>query len=166
VLVVDVDRDSPSGVARQLAGAFTDAGDTCVLVDAGRNHDDTREDGLYDLLRGDVTGEFGPPSGGDGSLRVIGPGRGSSPDLLAGDGFVAAMERLLAAYEFVVFSCASLPRHADAIAIAPRVDAVILAVTAGQTRRPRAIEARDALTRVGARLLGVVLVDTKRRWFW
>jgi Mrp family chromosome partitioning ATPase len=66
----------------------------------------------------------------------------------------------------LIVGCAGLPQHGDAIALAPRVDAVILTVTAGVTRRPRAIDARDALERVGGRLLGVVLVEPARRRFW
>jgi non-specific protein-tyrosine kinase len=69
-------------------------------------------------------------------------------------------------HAFVIVSCAALPARGDALALAPRVDGVILVVTSGKTRRPRAVEARDQLERVGARLLGVVLLETKRRLFW
>jgi Mrp family chromosome partitioning ATPase len=67
---------------------------------------------------------------------------------------------------FVVLCCNSAPRHADALAIAPRVDSTILVVTGGSTRRARAVEARDALERVGASLLGIVMLEPKKRWFW
>jgi len=85
---------------------------------------------------------------------------------VAGDRFGTALDGLIEAHGFVILSTAPLPKYADAVAIASRVDAVILVATAGGTRRPRAIEARDALDRVGARILGVVMLEPKKRWFW
>ena len=99
-------------------------------------------------------------------LKRVGPGRASEPDVLAGAGVGAALTQLLGEFDHVILTCAPLPQNGDALALAPNVDATILVVTAGKTRRPRAVEARDALDRVGARILGVVLVEPKRGWFW
>lgn len=165
VLVVDIDRDTRSQVADQLAAAFAEAGDRCVLIDTDSRRHDDRSMGLFDLLRGGaIGGVIAQPVGG-GQLARIGPGQGGSPDALAGDRFSATLDGLIEANGFAILSSAPLPRYADAVAIASRVDAVILVVTAGGTRRPRAIEARDALERVGARVLGVVMLEPKKRWF-
>ncbi|HYI13923.1 MAG TPA: hypothetical protein VEX37_00925 [Thermomicrobiales bacterium] len=163
VLVVDVDRDQRSGVAEQLATAFAEAGDRCILIDTDARTASDRSAGFFDLLRGSEATVLQAASG---PLTRIGPGQAASPDALAGDAFSVALDRLIETHGFAIFSSAPLPQFADALAIAPRVDAVILVVTAGGTRRPRAIDARDALERVGARILGVVMVEPKKRWFW
>lgn len=164
VLVVDVDRAEPSGVAQQLAASFARAGDRVALVDANIRAGRGDEPGLTDVIAGEanldeVTGAA------ETGYTTLGPGRQPDPDLLASDGVERVLAQLLESRDYVVFSCASLPAHGDALMLAPRVDAVILAVTAGVSRRPRAIEAREALERVGGRLLGVVMVQRKRRWF-
>jgi Mrp family chromosome partitioning ATPase len=164
VLVVDVDRDEPSGVARQLAASFASAGDRVALVDANIRAARGGEPGLTDVIAGsasldDVT------DGSDSGFTTLGPGTQIDPDLLAGAALDRVVAGLLEGRDYVVYSCASLPAHGDALMLASRVDAVILAVTAGVSRRSRAIEAREALQRVGGRLLGVVMVQRKRRWF-
>jgi non-specific protein-tyrosine kinase len=165
VLVVDIDRPTASDVAERLADAFAEAADRCLLVLTDSRSGAGDEAGLADLMRAEGGGSS-IVSKGQRSPEVIGPGRDPSPDLLAGAGFEMALEALLASTTYVILSAAPLPVYADALAIAPRVDAVILVVTAGRTRRARAVEAREALERVGARLLGVVLVEQPKRKFW
>lgn len=166
VLVVDIDREQRSSVAQQLATAFAEAGDRCVLIDTDSRGAEERSAGFFDLLRGDATLASIAQPADSGHLTHVGPGLHGSPDALAGDAFTTALDGLVEAHGFAVLSAAPLPRYADALAIAPRVDAVILVVTSGGTRRPKAVDARDALERVGARILGVVMVEPKRRWFW
>jgi Mrp family chromosome partitioning ATPase len=165
VLLVDVDRAEPSGVAAQLAGAFADAGDRCALVETDVRRGSGRP-GFSDLVCGTAVVDDIIRAGADGEPAYVGPGTTAAPDVLAGDQLGPALDALLASYDVVVLCAASLPAFGDALGIAPRVDATILVVTSGKTRRPRAVEARDALERVGARLLGVVMIETKRRWFW
>lgn len=166
VLVVDLDRDERSDVADQLATAFAEAGDRCVLIDTDARGAGNRSSGFFDLLRGDGSVGSVDPQPVAGALTRVGPGQAGSPDALAGDRFGTVVGELVDTHGFAILSSAPLPRYADALAIASRVDAVILVVTAGGTRRPKAIDARDALDRVGARILGVVLVESKKRWFW
>jgi len=163
VLVVDIDRDETSVVAARLADAFAEAGDRCVLIDTDARATGGQDAGFFDLLAG-ANAETSTRSGSGAAW--VGPGRSGSPDALASEAFSAALEHLTEAHETAVLSCAPLPKFADALAIAPRVDAVVLVVTAGSTRRPRAVEAREALDRVGARILGVVMIEPKKRWFW
>ena len=49
----------------------------------------------------------------------------------------------------------------DAAVLARKVDAVLLVVSAGQTKREHAGRARQLLDRAGARVLGVVLNNAK-----
>src|SRR5574338_598914 len=49
--------------------------------------------------------------------------------------FAETLKRLIDSSGVAIVSSAPLPRYADALAIAPRVDAVMLVVTSGGTRR-------------------------------
>ena len=167
LLVVDVDRAESSGVAEHLATSFANAGDHCVLVDVRSIATASdREIGFSDLLGGQgIRGCAGAGSTAAGIVN-IGPGVRLTPDMLASDQFLTALKALAATGAFVIIACNSSPEHADALAIAPRVDATILVISGGRTRRARALATRDALERVGARLLGVVMVEEPKRWFW
>jgi Mrp family chromosome partitioning ATPase len=167
VLIVDADRDQMSDSAEQVARAFAKAGDACAYVDGNFRGDASSVPGFSDLLIGsqplDTVIEA---NAGDSVLTTISAGTVPDPDLLAGDQVSQVLDALLERFEFVIIGAASLPANSDAISLASRVDASILVVTSGETRRPRAIEARDALDRVGARVLGVVLIESRRRLFW
>ena len=114
-----------------------------------------KDAGFSDLVHGSAQVAGVTHAGDIAGLTVIGAGTASEPDVLAGAGVAAAVSQLQAEYDHVILTAASLPRNGDALALAPAVDATILVVTSGKSRRPRAIEARDALERVGARILGV-----------
>ena len=167
VLIVDTDRNETSDSAEQVARAFAKAGDSCAFVNADFRSGGAGAPGFSDLLLGSLSLDAVlEENAGEGLLTSIGPGTVADPDLLAGDQMTRVLEALVQRFEFVILSTACLPAFSDATSVASRVDATILVVTSGKTRRARAIEARDALTRVGARVLGVALIDTKRRLFW
>lgn len=167
VLIVDADRDEASDTAQQVAQAFANAGDRCAFVDANFRSGAGTTPGFSDVLAGSATLEsILKASDSDDGYVAVGPGTVISPDLLAGDRVSVALEGLLERFEYVILSTASLPAYGDAISLAARVDASILVVTSGKSRRPKAVEARDALQRVGARVLGVVLIESRRRLFW
>lgn len=164
VLVVDVDRKSPSTVATGLAESIADAGDSCLLIDANVRSGQSTSEGLTDALASGepVTVDREGAVSGHAALAV---GHTMNPDLLAGKQLQTLLADLSNTWDYLVLSSAPLPLYGDAISIAPRVDGVILVVTGGKTRRTQAIEARDALERVGARILGVVMIERGRRWF-
>lgn len=163
VLVVDIDRPVASDVARQLAESFARAGDRCVYVETdGRTAE--RAAGFAELIGGASLESVAAGTERHG-LTVVAAGQGASADVLVADGVASALDTLLERYEFVILSCAPLPQFADALALAPRVDAVIMVASSGKTRRSKAIDARDALQRVGANILGVVLAEGKRGRF-
>lgn len=164
ILVVDVDRESPSGVAAGLAESLAHADDCSLLIDANVRGNPSEGPGFTDLLAGDV-GTDVIEREADGKLGRLSVGKVLNPDLLVGDRFDEVTRELSSNAEFVIFSCAPLPNYGDAISLAPRVDGVILVITGGKTRRAKAIEARDALDRVGAHTLGLVMVERGRRWF-
>jgi capsular exopolysaccharide synthesis family protein len=96
------------------------------------------------------------PAGGTGGT----PPR-STADLVAGDAAIRLLSELRAGARFVLVHCAPMPAASDALGLAPHVDAVLLVVRAGTTKRTHAQQAREALDRVGARVLGVVLTDAR-----
>lgn len=164
VLIVDVDRDEPSPVARKLAGAFVIGGDPSVYVDAyvrGSLHEGP---GLSEVISGDLAVDE-LRGGTEAGAVTLGPGQSADPDMLMSERLRPAFDALTEKFRFVTISCAPLPQYGDALAIAPRVDAVILTIAQGDTRRARAVEAREALERVGAPVLGFVMIEQPRRWF-
>lgn len=167
VLIVDADRQTASDSAEQIARAFAKAGDSCAFVDGNFRAAGTATPGFSDLLIGShALDSVLQGNTGDGLLTSISAGTVTDPDLLAGDQVTRVLEALLQRFEYVILSTASLPHYSDAISLASRVDATLLVVSSGKTRRQRAVDARDALDRVGARVLGVVLIEAKRRLFW
>ncbi|MFW6075602.1 MAG: hypothetical protein ACOC9Y_08395 [Chloroflexota bacterium] len=161
VLVVDVDRDSPSGLGAGLADAFNRAGDRTRFVNADRRTGPSREPGLTDLIE-DSEDASGIVAGMSLTIPV---GTNPEADVLTGNGFDRALELLLNDCSYVVLCCAPLPDYGDAVALAPRVDAIILSVSSGETRRAKAVEAKEALERVGAPILGFVMIERGRKWF-
>lgn len=166
-----------SAVAANLAAALALGGDSVVLVDA-----DLRQPRLHEFFRrGNETGltewlaepdtvrplplsESGVPN-----LRLLPAGRGRETagiapgDLLSGDAFTQLLALLQEEAMFTIIDAPALPEVGDALAIAARVDAALLLIRSGKTRRPAAQQAKDALDRVGTRILGAVLTDAGGR---
>ena len=162
-----------SAVSANLAAALALGGDSVVLVDA-----DLRQPRLHEFFRrGNETGltewlaepdtvrplplsESGVPN-----LRILTAGRcretaGIAPgDLLSDDAFTQLLTLLREEATFTIIDAPALPEVGDALAIAARVDAALLLIRSGKTRRPAAQQAKDALDRVGTRILGAVLTD-------
>lgn len=164
-------------VAANLAAAFALGGDTVALIDAvlrePRLHQllgVSNEQGLSEwLARGDVGQPLPLVETALPGLRLLPAGHapaealGASPiDLLGSDACAALLTRLRDEVAYVVIDTSPLPEYGDALALAPRVDGVLLLVRSGHTKRAAAQRAKEALDRVGARVLGAVLTDTGR----
>ncbi len=67
------------------------------------------------------------------------------------------IELLKSQFDLVVFDVPPVLSVADATILAAKVDAVLMVVDSGFTRRVQAKRAKDALSAVGARILGVVV---------
>ncbi|MBX5445139.1 CpsD/CapB family tyrosine-protein kinase [Sphaerobacter sp.] len=164
-------------VAANLAAALALGGDSVVLVDADfrrpRAHELFRlsnDTGLAEwLAAGDAEAPLPLIESGVDGLTLLPAGHagktgGTLPaDLLGSNLFARLLARLRDEAAFVVVNTPPLPDFGDALAVAPRVDAVLLLVRSGKTKRAAAQRARESLDRVGARLLGVVLTDTGSR---
>lgn len=180
VLIADTDTGGQhSHTAANLAAALALGGDRTILVDANLRTPQLHalfgapnKDGLTEWLE-NVAPETLPPMIQTrlNNLRLIVAGqpsdgqldRPSPADLLSTDRCALLLERLREQAEFVVIDTAPLTDVGDGLTIAPRVDAVLLLVRAGRTRRVPAQRAKESLDRVGARILGAVLTDVNDR---
>jgi len=69
----------------------------------------------------------------------------------------AVIARLREEADMLLFDAPPIMAAADAIVLASKVDAVLLVVSAGQTKRDQVQRAVEQLGRVNARLAGAVL---------
>lgn len=173
VLVVDAEStgDSPA-VAANLAATLARTGDRVALVDADlrspRLHELLglpRSPGLAEWLVGEDEAALPVIPTAYERLSLVAAGelpsgsRLSPGDLLMQSRFAQCLIRLGAEHEKVVIAAPPAGEFGDALAVASRVDGVLLVVRSGRTRRSVAQAARQALDRVGARLVGAVLVQ-------
>lgn len=155
-------------VAANLAVVTASAGRTVVALDA-----DLRRPALHALFG--VTNDRGLAQAlaGDGApallatavptLRVLaaGPPPADPAALLDGPATARLLDDLRGEADVVIVCAPPVLAVADAAVLAPLVDGVVLVVASGRSRRDDARAAREALDRVGARVLGVVLTDAE-----
>ena len=108
VLVVDVDRPSPSSVAQNLAAAFRTAGDSCVLIDTNFRNPSADVPGLSDLVDDASVVEQVLSGEAEG---VVGPGTIAAPDLLSSNEFPRAMTEIAGRFDYAVVTCDMLSRY-------------------------------------------------------
>ncbi len=94
-------------------------------------------------------------------LRVLtsGPAVAVPSDLLASHAMSKLLSRLLDEADVVLLDAPPVTVATDAAELATQVDGVLLIVAAGQTKRDDAQHAKEMLAQVGARVVGVALVN-------
>jgi len=139
VIVADCDLDHPA--QHTLFGLENAAGVTSALATPG---------GALPLQGTEVTG-----------LRVLtsGPAVAVPADTLASPAMADLVARLRSQADVVLIDAPPVTQTTDAVELATQVDGVLLTVHAGQTKRDQAQRAKEALEKVGARVVGVALVD-------
>ena len=173
--------DRAAAVAN-LAVAFARSGERTIIVDADLRGTGAGAAGAH---RVSVSGMFGQSGAGAGLATVLdtpepgrtivlplvetgvtnllllptGPRVANPADLLGADAFAVLVAALRGQADIVLFDAPPVADFADARAIAARVDATLLLVAQGITRRPAAQAALAALHQVGAAVLGVVLME-------
>ena len=92
---------------------------------------------------------------------------GSAPprpaDVLSSERFSRFINQVGKVYDRVIIDCPPLLPVADTLEIAPRVDCLVVCVRLNQTTRDQAQAAKQALERLPARPVGVVLTDFSER---
>ncbi|HEY3117362.1 MAG TPA: CpsD/CapB family tyrosine-protein kinase [Chloroflexota bacterium] len=96
-------------------------------------------------------------------ILVAGPTPPTPSQLLGSARFDEVVALLREKADMILIDSPALESAADAILMAPRVDGVLLLISANHTRRDAAQRARDRLARVQARVVGTVLVNAPTR---
>ncbi|MGA2939604.1 MAG: CpsD/CapB family tyrosine-protein kinase [Syntrophobacteraceae bacterium] len=87
----------------------------------------------------------------------------ATPEIFNSPTFSGFCQSLRADFDLVLIDSAPLTISADGLAVASKVDGVILVVEAERTRWQTVRKVRDSICRVGGNILGVVL--NKRRYY-
>jgi capsular exopolysaccharide synthesis family protein len=153
--------------AANLAAVFAQAGHTTLLVDADlrkpgvhKIFDLPNTAGLTSLLRTDEARLQDVAQATDQehlSVLTTGPLPPNPAELLRSTRMQTVLERLAASSEFVIVDSPPLQAVTDAAILSSLVDGTVLVVDAGRTRSGAVRNGREALAKVGARVLGVTL---------
>jgi non-specific protein-tyrosine kinase len=159
--------DDKASVAANLAVAFARIGKRTVLVDC-----DLRHPGQHALFG--LTNQAGVSSALENPgaplplqesavpcLRVLasGPAIQVPSDLIASPQMAALIGRLREEADVVIFDAPPVVVATDTAELAGQVDGVLLTVSAGQTKRQEAQQAKEMLERAGAHIVGVALIN-------
>ena len=161
--------EGKSNTTANLAIALAEGGRRVIVIDADLRRPGLHtlfgvagQEGLANVLLGDHTQLplLDTPAPGVW-LLASGSTRGNPLEALASRRFeeVVALARTQA--DFVLVDTAPAGALADAAVLAPRLEGILLVVSAGRTKRDLARRAREQLERVNANLLGVVLTDVR-----
>jgi Mrp family chromosome partitioning ATPase len=174
VLLADAgSRDQLGEAAANIAASFALNGDRTVLVDADSSSPALHQllgtsvsPGLIDWLEAGTSDQRPTPlATALDRLYLMPPGvptggaSRSIADRLTVGSCRSLIDEMSGDDGYVVFHAAVAPVSSQALTIAAQVDAVLLVVRSGSTKREDAQRAKESLERVGASLLGVVLTD-------
>jgi capsular exopolysaccharide synthesis family protein len=173
ILVVSpMPNDGKSTVARVLAASMATMGDRVVLVDAdlrrhaGAPRDDEVGEGLSLVLAGfdlddaltEVDLAFDPLSEEPRSMAELpsGPSPPNPAELLESERMGYVLRELEASFDVVIIDTPALGSVSDALALVPKVSAVLIVSGLNQTTRNAALALRREIAMLGARPVGVV----------
>ena len=143
-ILVDADLRQPQ--QHKIWGLENQRGVSQMMVDDAALNDPPLHDSRVDNLQVLCTGEL-PPNPADllGGTRM-------------GDIIAALKQRA----DYVLFDSPPVLAATDAALLGIKLDAALLAVRAGDTRRDHTAQARQALERVHVRIVGAVLTNAPR----
>lgn len=159
-------------VAISLASTLADAGRQVVLVEADLRRPRVAEHlglvggpGLTNILAATADAEEVIQTYREGlSVITAGPIPPNPGEVLMSPHMVALLDKLRAQCDYVLIDTPPLLSFADASALAPATDGVLLAVRYGGTDEDQLAEAAARLERVGAKTIGVVFNAVPARW--
>jgi capsular exopolysaccharide synthesis family protein len=161
--------EGKSTTVANLAIALAQTGRRLIIVDADLRRPGQhtlfgldREQGLANVLLGEnaqLPLQDTPVAGV--RLLTSGPMPANPLEVLGSRRFDQVLALARAQADFVLVDTPPAGALADAAVLAPRMEGMLLVVSAGRTRRDMARRAREQLERVNANLLGVVLTDVR-----
>lgn len=164
--------EGKSGIAANLAVTFAQSGNTTILVDTDLRKPSqhtiwniANERGLTSMMLEDSALSTPPLVKTDvDNLHVLpsGPLPSTPADLLGSQRMAEVIGVLKARAHYVIFDSPPVLAATDAALLGTRVDAALLVIAAGNTRREHALRARQALERVHVRIVGAVLSNAPR----
>ncbi len=171
LLVVGIGRERASEVVANLAVATAQAGVRTIVVDAHLREPEQHmvfmlpnDKGLATTLTSDAAPPVQATQVPNLALLAAGPAPPTTSELLGSARLDDVLARLRQDADLLILDAPPVGEVADASVLATKVDGVLLVVRAGVTRRPAAAEARETLERVGAHVLGTVLIEPERWW--
>jgi len=163
--------EGKSTIAANLAAALSNAGLKVILVVCDFRKPTTEEFfgvtndvGLSDVLSGlhDLDEVLQQPAGlPDLQILAAGPMPPNPSELLGSPNMGALVDTLKERASWVILDTPPILAVSDAAAVAQWTDGTLLVARSGKSKRDAACRAREDLERVGASLLGVVLVGVK-----
>ena len=160
--------DGKTTTAANLALVLADAGKRVILVSADLRKPRinqffglTNEVGVTSVLAGEVKPWDALQSPEVENLRVLeaGPVPNMPAELLASEAMGELVADLREVADFLILDTAPILLVADALALCPLVDGVLMVADAESTSRSAVTNAREQLDQVGAPLFGAVLND-------
>ena len=173
ILVTSAARgEGKTSVAVELALVYAQSGAGVILVDADVRRGrlarvfglDADRPGLREVLAGGAVDEALQAVPEYRSLRILAarPEDSDSVDLLQSRRVGRMVEELQHEADVVVFDTPPITEVADALRLSTVVDAVVLVVRYGRTRRDRLARARLLLAQLGVVPAGVIAVTRRR----
>ena len=166
--------EGKTSAAVNLALVYAQGGNRVVLADADLRRArlarvfgvPTNASGLRELLLEEVAAEDALTSipGYENRLQLLTARaeEGDAVDLLQSRRIAAVVEELRSQADIVIFDSPPITEVADALPLATAVDAVVLVVRYGRTRRDKLAQARLLLGQLGVVPAGIVAVTRRR----
>ncbi|HEX5415380.1 MAG TPA: CpsD/CapB family tyrosine-protein kinase [Chloroflexota bacterium] len=162
--------EGKSTTLANLAVTFAEAGRSVLMVDCDLRRPSlhklfgvANDQGLTTVIREEKTpGDAIVPTEVNGlGLLTSGPLPPNPSELLGSKRMDRLIETLRGYAEIVLCDAPPTVAVTDAVVLGPKMDGVLLVVSAGHTKRDHALRAKRLLEKVNAKVLGVVLNNTK-----
>ena len=164
--------DQKSATLANLAVTFAQGGNRTILVDADLRQPQQHliwglenQHGISQMMVDDAALKDPPlrESSVDNLQLLCTGGLPPNPaDLLGGKRMADIIAALKERADYVLFDSPPVLAATDAALLGIKLDAALLAVRAGDTRRDHSAQARQALERVHVRIVGAVLTNAPR----
>lgn len=159
--------EGKSTTLANLAVTMAQGGRTTILVDCDLRRPHQHEifgvplsPGLSEAILDKVEAPTLVPTAVEGlSLLPAGSAPASPADLLGSRQMEALIANLKSRADFVFFDAPPVIAVTDAALLASLLDGVLLVVSAGQTRREHALQAKALLEKIHVRIVGTVLTN-------